>query len=723
MLLLIISLFVVSTLAAKKRSAAELAATGDPQLDSILVRLNSRIEWYIAQGVGKLDLNVDVLGNSYNQNHRWWTPLFQDLLPFDARPNGKTDLQAKCKVSYQAPCDLYVTPLTLASDNRRRSQKILKELYPILLPVYDFRLMQDKYEGQGFILPFSTEGLRRYNYSLADSVHSLTSEDSILILSFEPKRPHHGLLRGDAVIDLRKMLPQEFRLQGSIDFGKMKDTLRFDLSNGQWIITHSSIDLQYKYGKTRGYNHYDCDYSTKQLLSEKAQNASPTNYNLSDVYQTLTSDFIPTNKAKVQSDTLAEPGSKSHTFFKKLPQRIVSSSDFEALGTDVRIYGPLNPAFVGYDKINGVTLRERMRFRHLFANGQSIKIYPEVGYAFRPKAFRYKFDTEWTYNAKRRASLSIKLQNGSTGFSSRFKNDVNHTIEQYINRLNLRPSHMIYPDHNHHEELSFDSLGLRYFNRYEFMIENTIEIANGLRFYLGANYSIRKPVKHGVYAYVQEIADATIDKRYLDMNPYLRLVWTPGQYYYYDNEQKLYLNSRWPTFALEFGQGVKNVLKSRANYTRIEIDAHQFIPIGNSRSLSWHCGSGGFIKQDEEYFVNYTYFSRSQYPTSWNRRNSSGAFALLDDFWYSSSPSYAQAHIMYESPFLLLHNWRLVSKYVIKERVYASTLWAQGKHPYGELGYGIGNNYFNASVFCGLFFGKHPFDFGVKFSLELDRHL
>ena len=77
---------------------------------------------------------------------------------------------------------------------------------------------------------------------------------------------------------------------------------------------------------------------------------------------------------------------------------------------------------------------------------------------------------------------------------------------------------------------------------------------------------------------------------------------------------------------------------------------------------------------------------------------------------------------MFESPFLLMHKWRSISKFIIKERIYCSNLLAQGKNPYTEIGYGIGNNYFNFSLFCGLL-GRHPFDVGVKFAFEIDQHL
>ena len=168
-------------------------------------------------------------------------------------------------------------------------------------------------------------------------------------------------------------------------------------------------------------------------------------------------------------------------------------------------------------------------------------------------------------------------------------------------------------------------------------------------------------------------------------------------------------------------QGIKGILGSKSDYTRMELDVHQTIPLGGVRSLSYHSGGGMFFRQKGEYFINYSYFSRSQYPDNWET-HIGGVFSLLDDYWYSSSPAYLQVHVMYESPFMLLHRIRPISKFVIQERVYFSQLLADGKNVYTEAGYGMGNNYFNIGVFTG-FVGLQFMDAGLKFTIELDQHL
>ena len=719
LLLLTFLLLVASPLAARKRTAAEIIDTGNARLDSLIVRLNHRTEWLYSEGIGAIDTYVDMHGHSYCENVRWWTPLLRDLLPFNHHANDTMYFDAICKIAYQTPCETLFTPIQLTGTNRRRCRRIIKELNQVIIPIYSLKIMRDNGDDKDYILPFSNDGLRQYNYSATDT--TVLHGDSLITIHFSPKKKHHELLEGDVVLNMYELTPREIRFQGRIDFGRVTDTLRFVEKYGKSILKNCSVDLDYKYGKMRGHNHFDYELDIRKLLPLKAFDPKLETLDLSAVYHTDPTDFVRREKRKEStSDTTKNETNTRRKFFERLPQRMVSTTRFNAFDTDIQVIGPLNPAGFGYDHINGITIRQPLLFTRQMDNGQQLRTMPEIGYAFRLREFRYKWQTDWVYRPERRATLTLRLQNGTNGFSSRYKNQVNELINQYVKQLEA-DGHLARV-----AGLSFDSLGLQFFRSYEFTLENAIELTNGLMFHAGATYSIRRPIRHGSLAQHQQaldiVTDNAIEQRYLDLNPYVRFVWTPRQYYFMEGRQKRYLKSQWPTFALEVGKGIKNVLKSRTDYFRIELDAQQLIRIGSTRNLSWHIGAGRFLKQHNEYFVNYTYFSRSQYPSTWNHRTSGGTFALLDDHWYSSSSGYIQQHVMFECPFLLLHNWRLISKYIIKERIYSSQLWARGKNAYCEWGYGIGNNYFNASLFCG-FVGLNPFDFGAKFSIEIDQHL
>ena len=717
-------LMVITPMMARKRTAEEIVNTGDAQTDSLIIRLNRMIENDISIGIGKVSAKVYVKGTSTNLQTRPIVKYFRNLIPFETIPGEQTAIEALCQISYQDPCELLITPIAMRTNSNRKGRKMLQESYKIILPLLSLRSVHKGVE-HAYILPFSDVGLQRYRYQVADTLR-YGSTDCIRIL-FSPINPNHSLLTGQAYVSLHDMQLQSIDFTGLVDFGKLHYTIFLAQQYGRLLPVSSQAEIAYNYNGIQGTNQFQCfyiydDFATKAQLDERE-----TSFDLSDVYQTNTLQKVdfdtirPLTLSPLTDSILLHPKVRTssinhrHSLFTSIPERLIGSSDINAFGTDLRIYGPLYPASFGYDKHNGVTLRERLRWSHRWNSGKSLLIKPEVGYSFGLKTLLYRFDAEWIYRPQQRTGLKVSLYNGTSGFSSKFKKAVDDKLHDY--KAELEES----GKKNWHNQIDFGDLGLEYYNRNVFSIEHSTELSSGLMFYAGVDYNYRKPVRHGSRAMTQDQIDKLIDSYYADMNPYVRLTWTPHQYYHFNGHEKLYLGSRYPTFAAEFAQGIYGFCGSTSNYSRIELDIQQTIRLSDVRTLSYHVGSGLFIRQDGEYFINYRYFSRSQYPSTWDNRIG-GVFSLLDDYWYSSSPAYYQSHVMYESPFLLLHSIRPIAKYVIKERIYGSTLVADGKNIYSEFGYGMGNNYFNLGVFCG-FVGIRPMDIGIKFTVEIDQHI
>ncbi len=738
---------------ARQRTPADKVHTGSPPLDSLLVKTNRKINLVVKEGIGRLEMYAKVNGHSCNTGHGFIARWLPDFAPFDTREGKTTDIEALLQISYQNPCDILISPLLLETPSKRRGRRIVREVNKILLPIYTFKRMYDKGSDKAYTLPFSDDGLEEYNYQITDTVYR---HDSVLVcVSFNSKNDHHTLLNGTALIDTYGYDIVEMQCSGRSDFSLVSDTMTLGLQNGVRVLQSNRARIDYRYGKTTGYNYYNCNYLYRQFVPLSAIDHRHESLDLTDVYSPETTLYqytrgnhyrdtsrpdsnsllygadslhYETNALLQVSDssyhgadsarhtTTTHLYQRSQNLFRRLPQKLVGSSDVNAFGTDLHIYGPLNPASVGYDKINGITLRERLRWSHLWNNGQSLILRPEVGFSFGLQELRYKFETQYIYVPARRAGLRLLLQNGNSGFPSKFRDAVNDRLDDYLTQLEEDGKRVWNKD-----AINFNDLNLEYYRRYEFRLEHSVELSNGLMLYVGSTYNYRRPVRHGSRAMSKEHIDQLINRYYADMNPYLRLEWTPRQYYHFDRGQKFYLASRYPTMELEVAQGVYGFCGSTSNYSRLELDMHQCIPLGPIRSLSYHIGGGAFFRLKDENFINYSYFSRSQYPDRWET-HIGGVFSLLDDYWYSSSPGYIQSHVMYETPFMLLHHIRPIAKYVIKERLYASQLWADGKNFYSEFGYGMGNNYFNVGLFCS-FTGLQLIDVGVKFAIEIDQHL
>jgi len=679
------------------------ADSGFVELDSMLIRFNRRMQESEKRGIAKLAMEVYIKGSSHATRRGALCKLIPNLLPFEAG-TGEAIFEALCQISYQMPCNQQITPIAFRSNNRK-GNKLLREIYPVIFPFYAISLRKDE---RYYVFPFTDDGLDEYDYTLQDTLD--INGKRYYRIGFIPHTKHHFLLEGNITMDPLTGETYSLNCSGRIDFGKFRMEMLFSTYGVHIVPTHSFIVIDYNYAGSAGTNTYECQYSYKQFLDKEEFDEKSQSLNLTDVYKTdplqsVNWDSIrpiplsPKEQKILETPTI-DKNKQGRSLFQTIPERLTSSSNISAFGTDLKISGPLAPAAIGYDKFNGISLREKLHWSYLFDNGQSIIVRPQIGYNFGIKEIRYKLTAEWIFFPERRCGLQLYTANRSSGFSSKFIDVVNNALDSIGTK--------------------FKDLGIDYYHHYETRIEQSFEIRNGLMAYAGILYNYRSPVKHGARAISPEHLDALVEDHYADLNPYLRLEWTPRLYYHYRGRQKLYIASHYPTFSLELAKGVSGILDSKGDYFRIELDIEQGIPITTNRRLSYHVGLGAFFRQQGEYFVNYRYFSRGQYPESWND-NIGGTFHLLDDYWYSSTPGYLQSHVMYESPFMLLHKMKAVSKYSIKERIYLSALYAQSKNAYTEMGYGMGNNYFNVGVFCG-FVGMEFMDFGIKATLEIDQH-
>lgn len=389
----------------------------------------------------------------------------------------------------------------------------------------------------------------------------------------------------------------------------------------------------------------------------------------------------------------------NRTIAQQMAQRMVMNSRYKYKSTKIGYSGLLNPLMLGYSSRDGITYRQKLSFNIDLTRNRTIKIDAFAGYMFRSKEFFTDLTTTFNYEPMHLGSLTLSVGNGNPTYSSLF-------VEQIQDSLKNRG-------------LTFEDISLHYYNDYYFKIFNTLEITNGLLFQTGIDYHIRKgesttPRLRSSKADLLPIENMFGIRR--AFAPFVRFSWTPQQYYRFEGRQKIYVRSQFPTFKVELSRSFQNILGSTSEYNRIEIDVSQNIPIGLVHSLHYHIGAGEFINQKTEYFADFVYFSRKNFPENWNDRLG-GGFNLLERNLYNATDSYIQAHLMFETPFLILKNIPFISEFADKERIYVSQLYTPYINSYSEIGYGIGNRFFNAGVFSSF----HKTDFrklGVRAAFE-----
>ncbi len=383
----------------------------------------------------------------------------------------------------------------------------------------------------------------------------------------------------------------------------------------------------------------------------------------------------------------------------QMAQRMALNSRYKYKSTNIGYSGLLNPLMLGYTSRDGVTYRQKLSFNIDLSRNRTVKINAFAGYMFKTKELITDLTTTFNYEPMHLGSLSFSVGNGNPSYSSIFVDQIQDSLKN--------------------KELSFEDISPHFYEDYYIKIFNTIEITNGFLFQTGIDYHIRKGESNTIKLRSTDDSLLPIEDMFgtrRSFAPYVRLSWTPEQYYRYEGRQKIYVRSRFPTFKVELSRSFQNVLGSTSEYNRVEVDISQNIPMGLMHTLHYHMGAGKFINQKTEYFADFIYFSRSNFPENWND-NLGGGFNLLERNLYNASASYIQAHLMFETPFLIIKNIPFISDFADKERIYLSQLHTPYINSYTEIGYGIGNRFFNAGIFSS--FHKTNFrKIGVRASFE-----
>lgn len=707
---------------------AVISAQDLHSLDTLLLHINQQVSAQ-QKHLGELSIESYVSAYSQCEEQGLAGKHFPHLLPFQANKKNELAFEAIVQASYHWPGGIKFSCKTINTTSRRKSRAMLKDYYQTFLPGLEIREIDDESYGKFHVLPFSSEGLHSYRYHFSELTDSICEEfeqlgveisPSTCIIAFEPLRDHHTMLSGSLVIDSTRLEVIGFYAKGRIDMATIETHLLFrpDSALHQIFPYLNRTQIHYRYGKTRATNTFTSLYKFKSVKSlDSVRLEHPHHYDLSSTYETIEvneADFDtirPVLLSQKVDSILYTPEVEEARLHRKKPaiftfsEHMVEGGRFGDDNNRFRLYGPLDPATFGYDGIDGFSLNERFRWNVIFRDKSYLNISAQIGYAFKIKELRYRTRIDWTFMPKIRQGISVSFDRSNTGFSSKYIETINQLLKQKK------------------DTIDFYGLGIDYFQRYELRMEHHTEIRSGLNLFTGLQYNYRRPVKHGKMAASAEHRENLASQHYSDFAPFIRLEWTPRQHYYYEGRRKIYIDGYTPTFILEASKAVPDIWGANSKYARLEFDMTQNIRLAPKRHFAYRFGTGTFLNQEGEYFVNYHYFSRRFYPSTWQDNRIGGVFQLLDEHWFSSSPSYVRGHVMYETPYGLIHHtMRSLSKYVIKERAYINLLQAEGKNFYTELGYGFANNYINLGLFVG-FKGTDYYKFGAKIRIELENHL
>lgn len=575
--------------------------------------------------------------------------------------------------------------------------------------------------NEGIITPVAQSAFKYYNFEL----DSIKYEGNLKIyrIRFTPKMGSQKLICGNLFILDKIWSIDKIDVNGQFSFAEFNLVMTFGRDFRHFILP-ATADLSLRYhvlgNAIASTYHSSFKYETVEWVEEDTESKKWKSLDLTGYYR-LSSDTVPiiedstywTNKRDVPlteeeqqlvyhqdapTPIIEKEDTSNMQKYLKLTEKFTNTINLDYKTTRLKYSGILNPFQLGYSGRNGITYRQKLRFSKTFTHDRQIRFRPVVGYVFKRKELFFTVAGDWEYMPLRRGALSLSIGNSNQGYSSEIMKEINEELKD--------------------STFKFDDLNLMYFKHYYVELRNEIELFNGFQLMTGISYHRRIPLKRKSDIQVGDDIKEIINENYHDFTPVVRFTYTPRQYYWMDGYRKEYLYSYYPTIALEVARGIPGVGKSSGDYCRLEADIHQSIYLGLSRRFNYHISGGMYINQKSTYFADFNYFARRNFPDSWDDQLG-GVFNELHSEWFNASDKYAQAHFMYESPFMLSRLFRgKASKYMLLERFYLSQLWLPILPSYTEVGYGFGNHIFNIAAFAG--FEKYKYQsIGVKFAFEL----
>lgn len=582
---------------------------------------------------------------------------------------------------------------------------------------------------ESFFMPVRFSTAKYYTYNLEQT--QFENNKTYYTVEFNPIYDNQKLLRGHFVIESGTWRIVHFSAEGVESFADFS----FEITMGDtWITNYLPVHFVIYHTA----NYLGNVVASRHLASVKyndvvlrANEKKDKILNISDFFR-VRLDSVPINndsafwaqnraiplqakemeviknfeKAERQrseekriSDSL-QNGKKVQQF----AQRMVMDSRYKIKSTMIGYSGLLNPLMLGYSSVDGITYKQKLSFNFDLKKSRTFKINAFASYMSRRKEFFTDLTSTWNYEPFYHGNVSLSAGIGNPIYSPLF---INHLQED------LRDN-----------SIKFEDISSNYFKDYYVKLFNDYELFNGFVSTIGIEYHIRQPKKNDLKL-LSAVTEETIPLDNILVTkkafaPYLRLSWTPEQYYRYEGRQKIYVRSRFPTFKLELSKSYRDIFGSTSQYGRVEFDMSQNIPFGLMNSFRYHVGAGRFVNQSTEYFADFSFFAKNNFPDNW-QDGIGGTFNLLNRHLYNASDSYVQAHFMLETPFLIIRNIPFISDYINRERLYVSQLYTPYIVSYTELGYGVGNRFFktaNAAIFCS--FHKTKFwEIGVKASFEL----
>lgn len=252
---------------------------------------------------------------------------------------------------------------------------------------------------------------------------------------------------------------------------------------------------------------------------------------------------------------------------------------------------------------------------------------------------------------------------------------------------------------NSYASLLFGRSDIKFYNSRYFSVGNRIEIANSLLFTSALGWERRSLLENNDSRSLfgkrakPNIPDnpgyVPVPKSEL-LKMSFSLTYTPAHYYRMIRGKKVYRDSSFPTFGVLYEQAFDHggAGKVTPSYKKVELSVNQKIEFGLFNNLFWKLNGGMLIDTEDMHFTDYRHFETTRLPVTVH--SMSEGFSRAGNYSMSTDTRWAQANIMWRTPYLLIKQLPFLRKKRFDEALHLRSLVAFRQDVYSELGYSIG---------------------------------
>ncbi|MDR2887087.1 MAG: DUF5686 and carboxypeptidase regulatory-like domain-containing protein, partial [Bacteroidales bacterium] len=360
--------------------------------------------------------------------------------------------------------------------------------------------------------------------------------------------------------------------------------------------------------------------------------------------------------------------------------------------------GLVDPGKLRFNTVDGFVYGFSADWRKYFASGASLSVYPEASWAFSRKTPMLRANAVYYFNSSNQSQLYMRAGSESRDMGS--GGSINPRLNSIASLFFERNCLKLY-------DSRFATPGYR------------TTITPGLVIDISATLENRSRLENTtLYSIINTPGDYTPNtpaSRYTDTlmppaNAIVRqhhaaitasLSFTPFMSHTVVNGHKIPQRSSWPTFSLTWRHGTNRSVGagtagiSHYDMIRLEI-LRQFDNMPPLSDLSIMLRTGTFIDSRSVPFADFFHFNAQPLPVLFGTYRD--AFMLPARYALSTPEAFAEFHIRYATPYLLLKLLPGLSSTLLKENISLAFLAAKNNGTYTEAGYSISEIFFMAEL-------------------------